>query len=208
MLKLIAKKPKFKGALNAPLIITLPPKPPRGAAAQILLKKQYESELKIYFLDYMSQYKKQLSKMNLLLDHFYLSDDDVNCWFKLSFELAQLYVPGFQIKHRKSGGRPKKWDSTLYLALYIAVENYINQSPTKSRRPNVSDACRILSRKYPWNNLIKNKDTLRNEYQRACKSPFVLLLESIRSTPTKTSEDKKLEAVLIEMASQKVAQQL
>lgn len=57
-------------------------------------------------------------KLPLLLDHFGISKNDQERWYKLALCLAVAHVPGFQEKLRRKGGRPPAMTSAEEAKLY------------------------------------------------------------------------------------------
>ena len=103
--KFIPRVPKFTGELDEPIL------DPKFSFAVLSGRPIHASEL-------------QAAKMPLLLRFFGIDESDPSAWLKLSFRLACIIVPGFQVvRSRPRVGRPRRWQSGDYWRLIDAVES-------------------------------------------------------------------------------------
>ena len=75
-------------------------------------------------------------RLNLLLRHYDISQDNVRCWYELSRSLAREHVPGFR---KEARGRRQVWSELDEAELYLSV-----RSLARKMDGNESEACRIL----------------------------------------------------------------
>ena len=105
------------------------------------------------------------SMMRRLLDHFAISHDDPECWFKLAVALAERHVPAFQTP--EPVGRPKKWGRSEDEGARIAVDSFIKEHPKHS----IVSAAAHLAKQPPWDRLLRGSkkpgELLRQAYFRA-----------------------------------------
>jgi hypothetical protein len=156
MRKSLNKRIRFKGDLARPIQLTVnrphgfsvpDSRTPEGQA-----KIRAENEMMLKLIDEAAA-KAELEKLNLLLIHFDLEDND---WFGLSLALARAFVPGLQIKHAPifvngelfgsgKSGRPLVWDSTRFAELLTDVQSIKDRDGLTDR-----EALARLMRKRKW----------------------------------------------------------
>jgi hypothetical protein len=173
------KRPIFTGAfedLSKPII--LPPMPPMHAkkASEILLgtmdaidEKAVEQWRKEFVATVT---KKSCKNFGLLFDWYGINKKDNERWFMLAFNMARDYIPAFSVVDEGKRGRPKKWDETKYLELYLNV----NKKMREKGDNNLSRACRGLVKK---NGGPMSAKTLSNMYLQSKDSHLVKIIDSL-----------------------------
>lgn len=174
------KKP-YKGVLKTRIQVDAAPKPPNHFQIAILpevnLEDAYKQEKRKYEEQLSEDLANQLTKkMAALFDHYKIDLEDENCWEQLSYKLAHAHVPGFQIRNKDAGGRPKSWEFDQYAKLYVDV-NILLIEKSSIGGYNLSRACGELSKSPEWQGY--QKKTLQNKYSEAEKSPLVLVIKHL-----------------------------
>ena len=81
-------------------------------------------------------------RLELLLRHYGISENDERCWYELSRSLACEHVPGFR---KEARGRRQTWSELDEAELYLRV-----RSLAKTLGGNESAACRKLILEAPY----------------------------------------------------------
>lgn len=144
----------YKGDLNRPIKLD---RLPMGAGISTILfpkdenqieqEKKECSEIETEFSRYIIS--EICRKMELLLDHYNISEDDPQKWFMLSLYLAKDRVPGFCIEEGGQEGRPLDWNFFEDKLLLLQVADLIH-SDKPGKGKTVGWACRILVKESPW----------------------------------------------------------
>jgi len=179
------KRPIFTGAfedLSKPII--LPPMPPTmppmhaKKASEILLgtmdaidEKAAEQWRKEFVATVT---KKSCKNFGLLFDWYGINKKDNERWFMLAFNMARDYIPAFSVVDEGKRGRPKEWDETKYLELYLNV----NKKMREKGDNNLSRACRGLVKKNNMYHFLSAK-TLSNMYLQSKDSHLVKIIDSL-----------------------------
>ena len=121
-----------------------------------------------------------IRKLDLLLDHHELDQDNPHKWEMLVFRIARQFIPGFRLMTAAPAGAPLEWGPFELAGLYIEVEALTKQGMS------AMDACRLLLRaddgawRYPRCRSVR---TLYRRYQQSKRSAYVRLM-------TETKDDQ------------------
>jgi len=126
---------------------------------------------------------ESIKKMMELLEHYEIDKNDLNNrWYLLAHRLATDHVPGFRVEQKKESGRPQEWDVVSLAILYCDVKDVKREREEKGLSAKMTDICQILSKREPYKLRRGSKyktgitrKTIVNLYERAKKSPLVLL---------------------------------
>lgn len=170
------QKKDYKGDLNKP--IKLPARPFVSALGELDQKALVRLEKKK--IDYQSLSLRALNlkmqKMNLLFNHYDISQENPNKWFELSWLLAEDHVEGFRIEEAEVKLFEKKWDEVALAKLYYDVIEYLDVTDNEAHK-TISRACKILAKKEEWLIFLAKTSnparTLQDKYALAKKSTIV-----------------------------------
>lgn len=122
-------------------------------------------------------FREIIEKMGLLLDYYEIPRQSDERWFNLSLRMAHDYIPGFRLVQKRTKGAKEKWNPSLQLKLFNAVQTFTNGSKTRTQ----AMACNSLINQEPWKSLCKSAKSLRTRYTEAAKSPLVNFIIKIKS---------------------------
>jgi hypothetical protein len=190
----MALKPKvrFTGFLNEPIItypllefFALEYESAADDFERAQLIEQHERWLE-------SIYDERLEKLALLLKHYGIEREDPRCWKRLSFRMAQDFVPGMRVEYElpRQRGRPRKWKGEFGDIFYRQI-----QAITKERGRGVRDAIRTLLKRLGSNGSIADK-----AYQRNMSDELRTLSDELSNSKQSPSVVRTLEARYHELA--------
>jgi hypothetical protein len=106
---------------------------PRDKNGKVTYSGRLSKPLRITKIDELPSNDERLEYlfdlMRELFDFYQIDRSSPHSGDRLAFSLALEHVPGFQIKHKNKGGRPKKWTDNKKRELVIAVETILKMSP-------------------------------------------------------------------------------
>ena len=143
--------------------------------------------------------KKEIGeRLWLLLQHYGISFDDREHWYKLALRLAGDHVPGFQVERR---GTDLAWDYKRERQLYRDVLSLMKKGHSASR------ACEILARKGPYRDITAESDDARAKSLRLRfnqRKAFFAHLDELRDDPAQAKRRRNLSPPVLRMKRESV----
>jgi hypothetical protein len=112
-------------------------------------------------------FAKQVDKLFLLLEHFGIPRTDGLRWFCLVFQLARQHVPGMKTT---TGPKTRRGRKTIWGESGLDAELvYLVRVVERERRKGITDAIRIVMKRYPdeWGQFPQQ--SLRTRYFEAVR---------------------------------------
>ncbi len=123
------------------------------------------------FFKQQKEQKKQT--MDALFSHYGIKKDLFQCWIKLSWKLAEDFVPAMQFQKRR--GQPKKWCLENHLALFALINLHKMDNPSKPMKVVYVDVVKEVKGTFLEDVISADTSdrTIQNEYERFMGSPPV-----------------------------------